>query len=839
MVPLPDDLQNNGTFQFQNVGQVNILNRGNTDIPVPLLPDCCVCDPTHTEPLCLVEIPDNPPESDDGLYWWVIVLVVLGGIGVALLVGFFFWLRLRKSELYLKHLELHHKRSRPPMPGESATFVWTDIANSTELWETSPLLMDRAVAVHFKLLRSLLKKHNGYESMTEGDALFCVFHDESDAIAWASDAQQYMLQPSALLGQKAGGGGGATASDRFGKHVSTDWSEELLSLGPASEEFGEGDEDGALLFRGLKVRIGIHNAQLHNEEESDRHSKSGHLSPSSMSSATTESSDHMSEGSVIGAGEDNDDNESSIRHVARWMRAHMPFGKRERDGNASPRNSIDSDGAAGGPLLSSLDDAFADISMRQARLRYWGPAVELTKSIADMASGGIVLISGACASHASLNDIGEFIQLTRGGVDEDTEPNPIAIFSLGSYLLSPDLPETELLVVLPTSLLERLKRVRAIRQMSESSSMMQLSPSIFDAPGFREEWDRDWRMMTASTDDLSGHPHNSAEKMLGERLGASRQRSTSRRRSLAPILPEVTVVFVLLHGRQAMMSGVSKRIVHDSMAQFVQCVRDQLSALTYGDAYECENNDGDFVLSFRRPDIALLFAMNLHSALMEVDWNPRLLELDECQTMYGPSTRPNTTSQEMQLLYRGLRCRVGVLCGRPHAIRAHASTGRAAYYGTMMNRCARMTKMAAPGQTLCDIHTWITGGDARMVGERGSEHAPDGNGDHETTTTTAGGDDSHNSIGSNDDDIIDAIGRQYKMTIRGNGGSIVELIGVDLGSHKFKGIQEEIHVVQSSSALLEARPIPVRLSAGGKRKSVAAALAMTAVTARPPAGHKQ
>ena len=86
--------------------------------PVPLLPECCKCDMNFSEPLCLIYTPPELPPAPEGgsLEWWIIVLICLGGFGVMAVITLAFWFRLRKTELYIKNMELHQKRSRPPMP---------------------------------------------------------------------------------------------------------------------------------------------------------------------------------------------------------------------------------------------------------------------------------------------------------------------------------------------------------------------------------------------------------------------------------------------------------------------------------------------------------------------------------------------------------------------------------------------------------------------------------------------------------------------------------------------------------------------------------------------------
>jgi hypothetical protein len=54
-------------------------------------------------------------------------------------------------------------------------------------------LMEEVLRVHHTTLRSLLDKHNGYESATEGDSFILAFHSPSDALAYAIEAQQCLL----------------------------------------------------------------------------------------------------------------------------------------------------------------------------------------------------------------------------------------------------------------------------------------------------------------------------------------------------------------------------------------------------------------------------------------------------------------------------------------------------------------------------------------------------------------------------------------------------------------------------------------------------------------------
>ena len=791
-----------------------------------------MCEDNFTAPLCLIPPPPPPsPKEPKNLQWWIIVLICLGGVGVTCVTALFFWFRLRKTELYMRGIELHQKRSRPPLPGESCAFCWTDISSSTQLWEANPQMMDRSVALHYRVLRTLLKKHSGYESMTEGDGCLCVFHDEGDAIAWALELQRYMLCPPALLSP---GADGRFVPGNKARQQQSDWPQELLSHAAAAEECG-GEDKSTILFRGLKVRVGIHCGMLHKEEdrapddddagEADEESRGASAGGSASSMPSSTQTEFGTMASIPAVDEEEEPEEggplgSILSSVSSLIgRLHTFF-------TAGGAGADDPDEApsASSALHRRRDDAYADVNMRQGRLRYWGAAVELTKRISDLPSGGIILTTGSCISHASLNDIDGAVSWDGDGVH---------VLSLGAYLLDADLPACELMVVLPTALCERLRRVRPIK----SPVLTQLTPSIFDAPGFAEQWERDWRAMLAPELDQDGLA-----------LDAAGGRPPPAARQMTAVLPKVAIVFVTLTGKQAVYNA-SKRLALESTSLFVQCVRDQLSAMSqFGGfpGYECEENDGDFVLCFRTPIAALLFATRLQNALMDVDWPPRLLEIDEFAPMYAPGEQflegDGSFQQGLGLLYRGMRCRIGVLYDRPQSVRPHASSGRADYSGTCMNRCARLARMASPGQILCDSSTWAHA--ARSCGSGAGGSSSHGSFDSDDGPSRSGrsgpirrlisrrrgifnspgessGRDAGEPAGIGQRQIIafderSAVamgeGGEGAEGVLDSSGETFTLVGVSLGRHKLKGVQDPVHIVQCSDDGLEMRPIPARFT---------------------------
>jgi class 3 adenylate cyclase len=93
----------------------------------------------------------------------------------------------------------HLRAEEPPPDGYAAagapvegavSFVVTDVAGSTELWEWDAAVMDQALQLHDDTLRALLCLRKGLEVTTEGDSFMVVFHDAADALQWCLHVQQ-------------------------------------------------------------------------------------------------------------------------------------------------------------------------------------------------------------------------------------------------------------------------------------------------------------------------------------------------------------------------------------------------------------------------------------------------------------------------------------------------------------------------------------------------------------------------------------------------------------------------------------------------------------------------
>lgn len=118
------------------------------------------------------------------------------------------------------------KEVAPPV-GQIA-LVFTDIRNSTMLWEKNPG-MSTAMRTHNSLLRRQLRLCGGYEVKTEGDAFMVSFHSAPAAMLWCLNVQIGLCN--------------------------ADWPIEILESEDGKEIFGA---DGEVLARGLSVRMGMH-----------------------------------------------------------------------------------------------------------------------------------------------------------------------------------------------------------------------------------------------------------------------------------------------------------------------------------------------------------------------------------------------------------------------------------------------------------------------------------------------------------------------------------------------------------------------------------------------------
>lgn len=116
-----------------------------------------------------------------------------------------------------------------PAPTGMIAIVFTDIKNSTNMWETYPSAMRSAIKLHNDVMRRQLRRIGGYEVKTEGDAFMVSFSTATAALLWCFAVQTQLLE--------------------------VDWPQEMLNSVNCQPLV---DKDNNLIFRGLSVRMGTH-----------------------------------------------------------------------------------------------------------------------------------------------------------------------------------------------------------------------------------------------------------------------------------------------------------------------------------------------------------------------------------------------------------------------------------------------------------------------------------------------------------------------------------------------------------------------------------------------------
>ncbi|GIL71229.1 hypothetical protein Vretifemale_1714 [Volvox reticuliferus] len=198
---------------------------------------------------------------------------------------------------------------------------------------------------------------------------------------------------------------------------------------------------------------------------------------------------------------------------------------------------------------------------------------------------------------------------------------------------------------------EHLKHRAAYQPPLKSKA--QLSPSFFDAPG-------------------------AAQALLP---CAPRQ---------VPSFPRLSLMFIQPAGYSA-VANASPAVAERSGAVFATAVREVLQV--FG-SYECQEYECTFMVACAGPRIAAEAALVLHEWLLHADWPTDLVEEHpEGRLLLAPDGRP---------LRRGFRAKVGIFTGVPLSVVPHATTGRADYFGALVNRAARLMAGAKAGQTLLD-----------------------------------------------------------------------------------------------------------------------------------------
>jgi len=79
------------------------------------------------------------------------------------------------------------------LPAGTVTFLFSDIADSTRLWEEMPAEMAKALEIHDGIVRGTIEQHGGYVFATGGDGFCAAFSTAPDAAEAAVEIQHKLL----------------------------------------------------------------------------------------------------------------------------------------------------------------------------------------------------------------------------------------------------------------------------------------------------------------------------------------------------------------------------------------------------------------------------------------------------------------------------------------------------------------------------------------------------------------------------------------------------------------------------------------------------------------------
>lgn len=242
---------------------------------------------------------------------------------------------------------------------------------------------------------------------------------------------------------------------------------------------------------------------------------------------------------------------------------------------------------------------------------------------------------------------------TLGNIGLQQIEQNVRIIHMGEHQLAPNKPPVELIQILPTCLLGRLYYFSPPRRTT------QISPSYFEAPG-----------VISKGLDEGDFTYN-----------------------------EVVIVFMFLTGVDSLNQWDRARTESATTAA-VHCIR---VVLRKYEGYEVEETEGNMMLAFGNFRDAVLFSVFVQEELTKVEWDNDLLAQPAASEVWESLA---SAKGRKHCLFRGLRYKVGVGKGVPTSIEPHASTGRAAYFGPVTSRAARVAAMASGGQVLCLSRHW-------------------------------------------------------------------------------------------------------------------------------------
>ncbi|CAG9461611.1 unnamed protein product [Pedinophyceae sp. YPF-701] len=721
----------------------------------------------------------------------ILVATIVPAVALVAIIAGVAFLVMRKS--VAAAVMDRRKRAGPPTGHREVTLVLTDVEDSTKLWEDMPEVMAAANAMHDAIMRRNLGRWFGYEVTTEGDSFLLAFHEPADAVGWCLSVQQELMAadwPGELgrgvhvgessddtiararsflhplvsrkidqdvagaslaevsgarteAGDRVSAAGAAQAEGRTvaaSRHTVAEVGVEHVAAhrpgvadgtrteaAAAEADLGEG---GPHVFRGLLVRMGVATA---NATRSKTHKVTRRVEYEGPVMDLVNAIQDVAHGGqvllcertleLLARGPITDlykrvmglkpakkltallnqiqfglpaplsrwntlaPNGTAKSGALTYMKTFMPV---SRDGGRTPPtlgvSRITEDGIQA--MGAQAADPAPQAKASRSRVQF-----QLTSNSSRLIASSQ---HGAASIHRTAPDGVLWARNTDDG-DERTKSQSrdrhgeVIVLDMGEQSLGKK-GATHVFQVLVPMLEERARLFPPVEAP--------VTPTYFHAPG----------ALAPLLPHLSMCPHKTAYI------------DCSSCWEMAS-LPNVTIVFCAPCDMDDVMQlGSAKEKV---VALYKGAVRYTLPRFN---GYECQELNGAFMIAFTHLWQAYLWAASFHALLPTMPWPARMMRA----RAFAPSCDENG-----RFVDGGLRVRIGVCEGKPLRVMPHPATGRADYFGPLVNRAARLCFAAArPGQTTGPVEQM-----GKAVAQMGSQRDTGGffKLDSESPTGTAWG----------------------------------------------------------------------------------------------------
>uniref|UniRef100_A0A061RGM2 Adenylate cyclase n=2 Tax=Tetraselmis sp. GSL018 TaxID=582737 RepID=A0A061RGM2_9CHLO len=164
--------------------------------------------------------------------------------------------------------------------------------------------------------------------------------------------------------------------------------------------------------------------------------------------------------------------------------------------------------------------------------------------------------------------------------------------------------------------------------------------------------------------------------------------------SQAPTAEGVTIVFAWFEKYKSCLM-FSPSGMPEIMAIYNRILRNHIQM---HDGYEVENDNGVFVVAFSSAVSAMSWALDVQLGLLHAEWPASIRVFQDMPELSDPVTGA--------VLFRGPRCGIGMCTGKAEIMQPCPRTGRAEYFGSLMNHAARVAFSGVGGQVLLHDRTW-------------------------------------------------------------------------------------------------------------------------------------